>query len=356
MPAATSAWKKSNWPSTTNPDVARRRENPDRQRELPPADKKREKQTAKHFPQETLAVASKAKAVVIAGRRVEVSLYDRASSMLLALLFSIGLVASVLFILWLSSKIMVPPAVAVDTEIIEVSEDGEGGGDGRAAGGSQLDTPSEEPFVGHDKETTDIQQDLSALGSAVSSKVLDLDDPDFVQPTRKGSYGTGGGIYGGFGDGRGLGHGPGKPGWPRHWEVNFAKNTIEAYAAQLDFFEIELGVLMPDNKIIYVFHLKQPRPDTRVVSNPAASEKRYYLTWTRGEMQQADRELLSRAGVDPEDHLILKFLPRKVERDLMNKERAYNNVTPKEIRLTRFGVQTDGAGFQFIVIEQSLKR
>ena len=97
----------------------------------------------------------KAKAVVVASRRIQVSLYDRASSMLLALLFTIGIVAVVLFILWLSNKISVK-TVAVDTEIIEVSEDGEGGGDGRAAGGSQLDTPSDEPFVGKDKETTDI--------------------------------------------------------------------------------------------------------------------------------------------------------------------------------------------------------
>jgi hypothetical protein len=301
-------------------------------------------------------VPPKAKAIVVASRRVQVSLYDRVSSMLLALLLSIGLVAGVLFILWLSNKIMTPPAVAVDVEITEVSEDGEGGGDGRPAGGSQLDTPSEEAFVGKDKETTDIQQDLSALGAAVSSKVLELDDPDFVQPKRQGSFGSGGGIYGGFGDGRGMGHGPGKPGWPRHWEVMFAKNTLEAYARQLDFFKIELGVLRPDNKIVYVFNLNKPKPDSRIVANPAANERRYYLTWRTGEMQQADRELLARAGVDPEDRLILKFLPKEVELDLMRLERAQNNVTPKDIRVTRFGVQSDGAGFKFYVVEQILKR
>jgi hypothetical protein len=301
-------------------------------------------------------VPPKAKAIVVASRRVQVSLYDRVSSMLLALLLSIGLVAGVLFILWLSNKIMTPPAVAVDVEITEVSEDGEGGGDGRPAGGSQLDTPSEEPFVGKDKETSDIQQDLSSLGAAVSSKVLELDDPDFVQPKRQGSFGSGGGIYGGFGDGRGMGHGPGKPGWPRHWEVMFAKNTLEDYAKQLQFFGIELGVLQPDNKIVYVFNLTKPKPDSRIVANPAANERRYYLTWRTGEMQQADHELLARAGVDPEDRLILKFLPKEVELNLMALERAQNNVTPKDIRVTRFGVQSDGAGFKFYVVEQVLKR
>jgi hypothetical protein len=327
----------------------------DRRRESPPKESEDgpERTTASA---RITAVAQKAKAIVIASRRVQVSLYDRVSSMLLALLFTIGLVASVLFILWLSNKIMTPPAVAVDAEIIEVSEDGEGGGDGRPAGGSQLDTPSEEPFVGNDKETSDIQQDLNMLGAAVSSNVIELDDPDFVQPKRQGSFGSGGGIYGGFGDGRGMGHGPGKPGWPRHWEVMFAKNTLEAYAKQLDFFKIELGVLRPDNKIVYIFNLAKAKPDSRVVDNPAMNEKRYYLTWRTGEMQQADRELLTRAGVDPEDRLILKFLPKEVELQLMGIERAFQNATPKEIRVTRFGVQSDGAGYKFFVIEQALKR
>ena len=296
----------------------------------------------------------KAKAVVVASRRIQVSVYDRASSLLLALLFTIGIVSVVLFFLWLSNKISVK-TVAVDAEIIEVSEDGEGGGDGRAAGGSQLDTPSDEPFVGHDKETTDIQENLSVLGAA-TSKAAELDDPELVAPTRHGSFGSGGGIYGGFGDGRGLGHGPGKPGWPRHWEVTFNSSTLDVYARQLQHFGIELAVLQPDNKIVYVFNLTKPKPDSRVVSNPAANEKRYYLTWRTGEMQRADRELLARAGVDPEEHLILKFLPKNIELDLMNLEKAENNATPKEIRLTRFGVQPDGDGFKFYVMEQSLKR
>ena len=69
--------------------------------------------------------------------------------------------------------------VAVPAEIIEVSEDGEGGGDGRAAGGSQLDTPSDEPFVGKDKETTDLQQDLTVLGTAAAASRLSWTIPNW---------------------------------------------------------------------------------------------------------------------------------------------------------------------------------
>ncbi len=286
---------------------------------------------------------------------MQVSLYDRASSMLLALLLTSGLAATVLFILWLGQHVLVPQ-VAVPVEITEVNPEGEGGGDGRPAGGSQLDTPSDEPFVGNDQENVDVQQDLQMLDTTVATKAAALDDPDLVAPTHHGSFGSGGGIYGGFGDGRGMGHGPGKPGWPRNWEVMFSKATLNTYAKQLDFFHIELGVLQPDNKIIYAFHLSKSRPETRVVTNPAKNERRYYLTWRNGEMQQADRDLLAKAGIDPGRHLILKFLPKEVELNLMGLERSYRNLTPKDIKKTRFGVLPDGSGFKFYVIEQVRKR
>jgi hypothetical protein len=299
-------------------------------------------------------VSKKAKAIVVAGRRMQVSTYDRVSSMLLAFLLTSGVAATLLFILWLGNKVFVPQ-IAVPAEIIEVSEDGEGGGDGRPAGGSQLDTPSDEPFVGKDKESTDLQQDLTVLGTAAAASA-ELDDPELVTPTRHGSFGSGGGIYGGFGDGRGMGHGPGKPGWPRHWEVLFSKATLDAYARQLDFFKIELGIVLPDNKIIYVFNLAKSRPDTRTVSNPSLNERRYYLSWRHGEMQQADKDLLAKAGVDPGERLILKFLPTEVELKLMGLEKAFKGLTPKEIKNTRFGVMPDGGGYRFYVMEQAVKR
>ena len=158
------------------------------------------------------------------------------------------------------------------------------------------------------------------------------------------------------GIGFGQVHGPGKPGWPRHWEVMFSKATLDVYARQLDFFKIELGILQPDNKIIYAYNLAKPKPDTRVVSNPAANERRYYLTWRNGEMQQADRELLVRAGVDVADPLIVKFLPPKIEAELLALEGNHAGGDAGRIRRTRFGVQADGAGFKFFVLEQSFKR
>jgi hypothetical protein len=296
----------------------------------------------------------KPKAVLAAGRRLQVSAYDRASSLLIALLICVGAAAAMLLFIWFSGKITFRQK-AVDVELTEVAQDGEGGGDGLAAGGSPLDAPSDEPTVGADRESADVQESINVLNNAVASKAVEIDDVDAIAPTRHGSYGSGGGIYGRFGPGRGLGHGSGKPGWPRHWEVLFAKNTLAAYARQLDFFKIELGVLMP-GKIVYVYNLQKPKPDARIVASEKANEQRYYLIWQNGELEKADKELLTRAGVDFAEYPILKFLPTDAEKQLIAAERSYQNAEPKNIRKTRFTVQAVGNGFEFHVVDQILNR
>ena len=146
-----------------------------------------------------------------------------------------------------------------------------------------------------------------------------------------------------------------KPHWPRHWEIVFSTDNTDVYARQLDFFDIELGMLMPDNKIVYAFHLSKPKPDTRVLKNPAANEKRYYLTWRNSESQQADRELLKRGGIDAGNRLVLKFVSQALEAQLSALERNYGGVPAREIAKTRFGVRATGKDFSFYVLEQSLK-
>jgi len=269
-------------------------------------------------------------------------------------------VAVFLFVVWMTSKIMTPPPVAVSPHIIKMA-DGQNGGNNLDTGGSQLDVPSNEPVVGKDNKTSDAQDNLSTLDIAAAMKATTVDDPEATMPTRLGSRGTGGGLHGGNGPGRGRGKGPGRPGdpdtgVPRQWEVEFSKNTLDAYARQLDFFKIELGVVLPDNKIVYAYNLSKSKPDTRTLTDPAANEGRYYLTWRNGEMQQADQELLARAGVDVGDAVIMKFLPPQVEAALAELERNRAGADSTKIRRTRFGVRPEGAGFTFFVLEQSLRR
>jgi hypothetical protein len=314
--------------------------------------------------QEPSAKTRDIKTIAVVGRWLQVSRYDRAASLLLALLCVAGLAATVLFAIWLTGKIVESPPRAVPPTLLPPLRYGENGGDGRTPGGSQLDMPSDEPVVGKDKETAGVKSDLSDSDVLAASKAIELDNPEATNPTRRGSRGTRGGIYGGPGDGRGTDVGPGPPGPRRNkddrhrsWEVTFSSSTLDIYARQLDFFRIELAVLLPDNKIAYAFNLANPKPDTRVAA--AAGEKRFYLTWRKGEMQKADLELLARAGIEVGDNLIVKFIPAETEALLADLERRYADQAGfalRDVRMTQFGIRPEGSSFEFFVLEQSYKR
>ena len=179
----------------------------------------------------------------------------------------------------------------------------------------------------------------------MGSKAATLEDPRL----------TGQSQSGGTGDGRMVGGGGTGSGIPRNWEVHFlAGSTLEDYAKQLDFFGIEMGVLMPDNKVVYARNLSKSRPDTR--TGPADAEKRYYLTWRAGNLQQADRELLARVGIISQHRIILKFLPPAVEARLAALEKMHAGREPAEILRTRFGISPEGSKYSFFVIQQSPRR
>ncbi|MEA1950994.1 MAG: hypothetical protein U9N87_06385, partial [Planctomycetota bacterium] len=88
---------------------------------------------------------------------------------------------------------------------------------------------------------------------------------------------------------------------------------------------------------------------------PTDQEKRYYLTWRRGNLQEADRELLNKAGIDPGRSPIFKFLPREVEAQLYGLEQSKAGNRNKKIRMTRFGLLPDGDGYKFYVLRQNYR-
>jgi hypothetical protein len=138
------------------------------------------------------------------------------------------------------------------------------------------------------------------------------------------------------------------------WEVQFPRgNTVETYARVLDFFGFELGVMQPNGKILYVYSLSKEKPDTR--TGPASAEKRCYLSWTRGDLGEADAELLSRAGVDIADKVVLKFIRPEIEALLTEIAKGHAGDAANRIERTRFGVRRKRDGYDFFVLEQNLR-
>ena len=258
---------------------------------------------------------------------LRVSLYDRVLSMVLAALVLVGLSVLILLALWLTSRLFVSRA-AVPVVLEQV-----GASDSPLSEQRDLDAPELDQT---DLFEPQVAERLAAVADAVSAQPAMFGDP---MPGRQASAGGGGGMQGGV---------------ERQWEVTFMRgNTLETYARQLDFFQIELGVLEPGNRVTYAYNLVKPKPDTR--TGPADAEKRYYLTWRGGELIEADRELLARAGIDSQGRVILKFLPPEVEAQLAQLEKLHAGGEADQVRRTRFGISPHGKGYRFRVTDQAFR-
>ena len=266
--------------------------------------------------------------------RLKVSNYDRAAGLVVALLILLGAAVFLLFVVWWTSRISLGQA-AVPVQMVDL-----GTGEGPLGGGMELEGPTDLE-IGLDEPT--LTDTLDSIALAVDARASSFEELQVGEGG--GSRGTGHGSGPGGGDGTGSGY-------SLQRELLFDSKTLNVYARQLDFFGIELGVVMPNDRVTYVYNLAKPQPDTR--SGPPDREK-YYFTWLRGELQQADRTLVGRAGVNGRGRIILKYLPREWELDLIAKEQAYGGREPGEIRKTVFAVRRVSDGYAFEVIDQTAK-
>ena len=194
-----------------------------------------------------------------------------------------------------------------------------------------------------------ISQRLLAIAASATARAAVLDDPALVRaaplhgtratsPSRSAGEETAGG---------------GAPA-DRAWELKFPRgNTIEIYAHILDFFGIELGVLQPDGTLIYASGLAKPKPDLH--TGPASQEHRCYLTWSRGNLADADRQFLARAGVDSRDKVVLKLLRPELEALLAGMEKDHAGGKVDLLEKTRFGIRRKSDGYDIFVLEQTYK-
>jgi hypothetical protein len=190
---------------------------------------------------------------------------------------------------------------------------------------------------------TSLKDTLAAVPDAVRSKANLLDDPAWLATIEPRVS---------WGDLRKPVEGGASP--PRNWDIRFVKgDTKDKYAKQLDFFGIEIAVVKPDNKLIYVRNFSKSKPETHV--GRADEEKRCYLTWREGDLSRADADLLARAGVSIDDRVVLKIIPPALEATLAELEKTYAGGDVDKVARTQFGIRATSDGFEFYVIEQYRK-
>lgn len=263
------------------------------------------------------------------------STFDRVSSMLISLLVFFALVVLVLFGLWLTTGVFSAKA-PITVETVPFGNTG-------YEDDSELDPDVVDPGLDIVMEEPTLLDSLDTITDIVSSKNALFSDStmfdDNLVPTGK------------QGDGRTFGTGDGAIGRPRRWEVQFLEgNTIDLYAQQLDSFRIELGVLEPNGTVSYAFGFTQSEPMKR--NAKTEDEKRYYLTWKNGELEKADRTLLSKAGIDHEGKLVLKFLSPELENMLSEMEAKHAGSKYNQVRATFFAIRRKGNGFEFYIADQ----
>lgn len=282
---------------------------------------------------------------------LQVTRFDKAIAGVVAvfavLIFAFGGVTTV----WLSTRTS-SKIVSVPVELVELPG---GSPDGSPDETLRVDSPDpERPDAApaeENAEQTEIEQTLETVVE-MSDAASELVQQQFDVGVR--NVGTGGSAKGS--GRRGLGVGPGTGGLPREqrWYVRFGDRlTVDEYAKQLEFFGIELGVLLPDGRLAYVSKLTQAMPAVRYVTSGAA-EQRLYMSWQGGERRKADLELIGRAGLKvPFETTVLHFYPPETEQVLARLERDYLNRQAAQIKRTYFAVERDGAGYKFVVTGQT---
>jgi hypothetical protein len=275
-----------------------------------------------------------------------VTTYEKVSSIIIALLVLLGATVAAMFIVVVTMRALAGTQQPVT---VTIAEEGLGRGDheagiARDAKNTQVDELDE--FF--PPEMTEPIDALSTVISADMTVLESLDDP-------LATFGSGTGQ----GDSRpagppGEGEGDVVPRWER-WQVRFSSADLTTYARQLDFFNIELAAMGGGKEQVdYASQLSQPRPTRR--AGPSAQEKRLYMTWRSGEMIEADKTLLTSAGIDISGRVILQLYPPETETLLAELEQKQLGQRPlKDVRRTVFGIREQGQKFEFYVIAQEYR-
>jgi len=270
--------------------------------------------------------------------------YDQASGMLVALLLLIGFAVVTMFLIWASKQVwFVRRPVAVS-----MVEPEPGGGGNGAPMTNDLQEPVPEEI--EQVEDPPIDVTIEAITEVVTIQAAVADD---IKPMYQGR-----GQGRGTGDGRGVGPGGDGdadiiPRWER-WVIKYSSDSTDSYARQLDAFGIELGAVGGADggqNLDSAGKFTSGSPQRK--SAPAANEKRLYMTWRNGALQEADLELMARAGVNTKGRIVMQLYPKEIEDLLATLEKQRSGGRDvREILKTVFVVKGKGGKYEFEVTDQ----
>lgn len=272
--------------------------------------------------------------------QLTVSTYDRAVSLILALLVLVGSIVCGMAVVFFTRKFVrtIEPIPVVPVEATKLNS---------------IQGLSNEPEPPGAEEAPDLsepqlQDTLETLTNVISNRdALVTDERLDAQKTA--------GVSSSLGDFRQAGTNSEKvvervPRWQR-WKLRFEPDSAEEFARWLDSLKIEIGVLGRDNLVHYASALNQSTPHTRTGS--PGKETRGYTSAADGPMPSLTANLARKANIARYGPVVVLFYPFEVESQLWTLENQHaDGRDVNTIRETVFTVVRLGEGFQFEVIDQ----
>ena len=273
---------------------------------------------------------------------LQVSAHDQVASLVVALLIVVGFFTTTMFLLWLTTRVhsgKIQGPVEYLEDLGEQGEDSLGEAD-------DLEPPGVEELP--DVEQPQLSDTLQAVTDVVSNQVAVLD-------ALQGSSAL-------MGKGSGLGdrrkRGTGSGGIRPERKINYITTSIEAYADQLDYFQIELGVLRRGSDTLdYASQFSAERPTNRTATKE--EESRSFFLWTGANpLVDLDRKLLEKAGLQLGNGVIIQFWPKDSWQLLLHAEKDYAEAAGfarSSVRRTIYSVNAVKSGYEIVVTDQAYR-
>lgn len=281
------------------------------------------------------------------GRQVCTQKVDHVASLLMAGLVVVGLIVSLLFLVWLTQTFTWSAGdIRIEQERVA------GRGDHAEGFERDIEPPGAEEVEELAEPT--LAETLEAVTDAVTSVAASLDSIDTSSDLSVD------------GSARGDSRPPGPLGEgddivPRfeRWELKFQSKGLQPYAEQLDYYKIELACVGGGVPTVDYATALSSTPQKRTGTSAEENKlTRLYFMWRQeGPLKQFDQQLLQQAGVTTAGRQLLKFIPKELEEQLAQIEMKYaiskGHSTVKEIAKTIFESRASSSGaYEFVVIEQ----
>jgi hypothetical protein len=193
---------------------------------------------------------------------------------------------------------------------------------------------------------------LSVLGAQVRDSLNAIQ-----QKAAKGDHGPGLGGRQGYGDGPGTGDDKGPGGTisqqqerQKRWTMIFNIRDPEDYARQLHALGAMLAVPESTGQYLVIEDLNR-RP---ALAKPRDVSKINRMFWVDDKPEVVE-PLFRVLEYRPAPKYFVAFFPHELERELLQKELAYNKLPEERIVETRFQIRRTATSYEAVVVEQRSK-